>query len=145
MMSLYNVFDISGSGMSSQSIRMNSISSNIANAESVTSSLGDVYRAKKPIFQTVFLDEMDGNQEFGVSGAGQGVLVTDIVEDQSPLDMRYEPDHPFANEEGYVAYPNVNVIAEMTDMISASRGFQNNVEVLNTTRQMMQKIINMGQ
>jgi len=146
-MSLYNVFNISGSGMSSQSVRMNAISSNIANAESVSSSVGEVYRAKKPVFQTLMMNHLSGSGDglSGVHEAGHGVYVSDIVEEEAPTDLRYEPDHPMANEEGYVAYPNINVIAEMTDMISASRGFQNNVEVLNTTRQMMQKVINMGQ
>lgn len=148
-MSLSSVFHIAGSGMSAQSTRLNTISSNIANAETVSSSLEETYRARKPVFATVFADNLkqSGSSSLfaGDDQAGKGVQVKGIVEDQSELQMRYEPDHPMANEEGYVFYPNVNVVEEMADMISASRAFQTNVEMMNTAKQMMQRVLTLGQ
>lgn len=148
-MSLSSVFHIAGSGMSAQSTRLNTISSNIANAETVSSSLEETYRARKPVFATVFADNLKQNGSSslfaGDDQAGKGVQVKGIVEDQSELQMRYEPDHPMANEEGYVFYPNVNVVEEMADMISASRAFQTNVEMMNTAKQMMQRVLTLGQ
>ena len=148
-MSLSSVFHIAGSGMSAQSTRLNTISSNIANAETVSSSLEETYRVRKPVFATVFADNLKQNGSSslfaGDDQAGKGVQVKGIVEDQSELQMRYEPDHPMANEEGYVFYPNVNVVEEMADMISASRAFQNNVEMMNTAKQMLQRVLTLGQ
>lgn len=146
-MSIDNIFEIAASGMSAQTIRMNTVSSNIANAQSVSSNTDETYRAKKPVFQTLYSDQF--KQSIGplsnLAGAQNGVRVTDIVESQDPLDMRFEPNHPMANEEGYVAYPNVNVIEEMADMISASRSFQNNVDVLETAKSLMSRLITLGQ
>lgn len=148
-MSLSSVFHIAGSGMSAQSTRLNTISSNIANAETVSSSIEETYRARKPVFATVFAENLkpNGNPSLFAEQeqAGKGVQVKGIVEDQSELQMRYEPDHPMANEQGYVFYPNVNVVEEMADMISASRAFQTNVEMMNTAKQMMQRVLTLGQ
>lgn len=149
-MSLSSVFHIAGSGMSAQSTRLNTISSNIANAETVSSSVEETYRARHPVFATVFAESLrgDGSQPSLFAGndqAGKGVQVKGIVEDASELQMRYEPDHPAANEQGYVFYPNVNVVEEMADMISASRAFQTNVEMMNTAKQMMQRVLTLGQ
>lgn len=149
-MSLSSVFHIAGSGMSAQSTRLNTISSNIANAETVSSSVEETYRARHPVFATVFAENLKNN---GASPslfaeqdqAGKGVQVKGIVEDQSELQMRYDPDHPAANEQGYVFYPNVNVVEEMADMMSASRAFQTNVEMMNTAKQMMQRVLTLGQ
>lgn len=145
-MSLNNVINISGSGMNAQSIRLNTTASNLANAQTVSSSVEDTYRARKPIFQVW----QSPHQERELVPAnrndvGRGVHVQGIVEKQDPLDIRYEPSHPFADEEGYVYYPNVNVVEEMADMISASRSFTVNVEVFNTAKTMMQKTLTMGQ
>lgn len=149
-MSLSSVFHIAGSGMSAQSTRLNTVSSNIANAETVSSSIEETYRARKPVFATVFAENLKhggaGPSLFaGQDQSGKGVQVMGIVEDQSELQMRYEPDHPAANQQGYVFYPNVNVVEEMADMMSASRAFQTNVEMMNTAKQMMQRVLTLGQ
>jgi flagellar basal-body rod protein FlgC len=147
-MSLASVFNIAGTGMSAQSTRLNTISSNIANAESVSSSVDQTYRARHPVFATMFQQSMgDGSGSLFAEQdqAGSGVQVLGIVEDQSNLVPRYEPNHPAADEGGYVYYPNVNVVEEMADMISASRAFQTNVEMMNTAKQMLQRVLTLGQ
>lgn len=147
-MSLSQIFDIAGSGMAAQSIRLNTTASNIANAETASSSTGDVYKARKPVFAAVQLDVLqaamrgDFMQETPQS---KGVTVRGIVESEAPLEMRYQPDHPQANEQGYVYYPNVNVVEEMADMMSASRGFQTNVEIMDAAKTMMQRLLTLGQ
>ena len=135
--------------MSAQSTRLNTISS-IANAETVSSSIDQTYRARHPVFATVFQENLNGAQGQASlfadqDQAGQGVQVMGIIEDQSELQPRYEPNHPSANADGYVFYPNVNVVEEMADMISASRAFQTNVEMMNTAKQMMQRVLSLGQ
>lgn len=146
-MSIDNIFDIAASGMSAQTIRLNTVSSNIANAQSVSSNTDETYRAKMPVFQTMYGRAVD--QAFGptseTTGAQHGVKVVDIIESQDPLQMRYEPNHPMADEKGFVAYPNVNVIEEMANMISASRSFQSNVDVLETAKTLMSRVIALGQ
>ena len=149
-MSLSSVFNIAGSGMSAQTTRLNTVASNIANAETVSSSIDQTYRARHPVFATLFQGAQSGNG-MGDSlfqnqdAAGQGVHVLGVVEDQSNLDARYEPNHPSADAKGYVYYPNVNVVEEMADMISASRSFQTNAEMMNTAKTMMQKVLTLGQ
>nr|WP_077531155.1 flagellar basal body rod protein FlgC [Halomonas utahensis] len=150
-MSLNQVFDIAGSAMSAQSIRLNTTSSNLANAETASSSTDEVYRARKPIFSAIQADMM--GQGGGVQDAGfsrnelesAGVKVDAIVESDVELEQRYQPDHPKADDNGYVYYPNVNVVEEMADMMSASRSFQTNVEVMNTAKSMMQRVMTLGQ
>ncbi|TDV68018.1 flagellar basal body rod protein FlgC [Pseudomonas sp. LP_7_YM] len=147
-MSLSSVFNIAGSGMSAQNTRLNTVASNIANAETVSSSLDKTYRARHPVFATVFEGQESGGSTslFEDQGqAGTGVQVSGIVEDSSNLEARYEPNHPSADKNGYVYYPNVNVVNEMADMISASRSFQTNAEVMNTAKTMMQKVLTLGQ
>lgn len=145
-MSLGNIFDISGSGMNAQSIRLNTTASNLANAQSVSSSADQTYRARKPVFQDIQASLLSGqlNAGQGDSYSGRGVTVAGIVEKDAPLDVRYEPTHPFADENGYVYYPNVNVVEEMADMMSASRSFSVNVEVFNTAKTLMQKTLTLG-
>jgi flagellar basal-body rod protein FlgC len=140
-MSLSSVFNIAGSGMSAQSTRLNTISSNIANAETVSSSVDQTYRARHPVFAGAPNESLFADRD----QAGAGVQVLGVVEDQSELQARYEPNHPAANEEGYVYYPNVNVVEEMADMISASRSFQTNAELMNTAKTMLQKVLTLGQ
>lgn len=145
-MSLGNIFDISGSGMNAQSIRLNTTASNLANAQSVSSSIDETYRARKPVFQHIqnhYLDRglVPVDLDYDV---GNGVEVAAIVEKDAPLDIRYEPTHPMADEDGYVYYPNVNVVEEMADMMSASRSFSVNVEVFNTAKTLMQKTLTLG-
>ena len=145
-MSLNNIFDVAGSGMNAQSVRLNTTASNIANADTASSSTEDVYRARHPVFKASF-NEMLGHAKGGMNPQDEtaGVAVLGIVESDAPLQPRYEPDHPMANEDGYVYYPNVNVVEEMTNMISASRSFQMNVDVLNSAKQMMQRVLSIGQ
>lgn len=155
-MSLNRIFDIAGTGMNAQSIRLNTTASNLANAQSVSSSIEETYRARKPVFAPILeryrqgITDPQGFQNPVTSFqardvAGQGVNVLGIVESNQELQMRYEPHHPMANEDGYVFYPNVNVVEEMTDMMAASRAFQTHVEVMNTTKQMMQRVLTLGQ
>ncbi|NIB43259.1 flagellar basal body rod protein FlgC [Pseudomaricurvus alkylphenolicus] len=144
-MALGNVFDIAGSGMNAQSVRLNTTASNLANAQTASSSIDQVYRGRHPVFAAVVNDAMNMNQDAATAGANTGVQVMGIVESDAPLQPRYEPHHPQANEEGYVYYPNVNVVEEMTNMISASRSFQANVEVMNSAKQMVQRVLTLGQ
>jgi flagellar basal-body rod protein FlgC len=146
-MSLTNIFNIAGSGMNAQSARLNTTASNIANAETASSSAGQTYRGRHPVFAAVHHDAMGGTSSFNSASADRGasVRVDGIVESDAPLQRRYEPHHPQADEEGYVFYPNVNVVEEMTNMISASRSFQINVEVMNSAKQMVQRVLTLGQ
>jgi flagellar basal-body rod protein FlgC len=146
-MSLASVFNIAGTGMSAQSTRLNTISSNIANAETVSSSVDKTYRARHPVFATMFENAQQGSDSLFADQdqSGAGVQVLGVIEDQSSLTPRYEPNHPAADANGYVYYPNVNVVEEMADMISASRAFQTNVEMMNTAKQMMQRVLTLGQ
>lgn len=134
-MSLFNIFNVAGSGMSAQSQRLNVVASNLANADSTTSADGQPYRAKQVVFSAMPVD---------ISGA-QGVKVTEVVEDNSPMRMIYDPKHPMADEKGYVSMPNVNVVDEMVNMISASRAYQNNVDVMNTSKTLLLKTLTIGQ
>lgn len=148
-MSLGNIFDIAGSGMTAQSLRLNTTASNIANAETASSSTDETYRARKPVFAAIQQDMMN-RDGFGSgwgpgSAASAGVQVEGVVESDAQLQMRYEPNHPAANEDGYVYYPNVNVVEEMADMMSSSRSFEMNVDVMNTAKSMMQRILTLGQ
>lgn len=137
-MSLFKVFDIAGSAMSAQSVRLNTTASNLANAETVGSSEETTYRARHPVFAAM-LKAVHGESEAG------GVRVVGVVEDQEQLQQRYAPDNPLADADGYVYLPNVNPVDEMVNMISASRSYQNNVEVLNTSKQMLLATLRLGQ
>lgn len=144
-MSLSNVFGIAGSAMNAQTIRLNTTASNMANADSVSSSLDETYRARKPVFAVQQADPLaQPDNEAGIA-AGQGVQVLGIVESDAELRQEYNPAHPMADEEGFVYFPNVNVVEEMADMISASRSFQINTEIMNTAKQMLQQTIRLGQ
>ena len=133
-MSLFNIFNIAGSAMTAQSQRLNTVASNLANVDSATGPDGKAYRAKQVIFQTV---------PVGAQG-GTGVKVAAVVEDASPMKMHYDPKHPLANAQGYVEMPNVNPVEEMVNMISASRSYQNNVEVMNTSKTLLAKTLGIG-
>ncbi|MGH1431822.1 MAG: flagellar basal body rod protein FlgC [Neptuniibacter sp.] len=144
-MSLSNVFNIAGSAMNAQTIRLNTTASNLANAESVSSSVDETYRSRKPVFAVQQVDPLvEPENEFG-QAAGQGVQVLGIVESDAELRQEYNPAHPMADEQGYIYYPNVNVVEEMADMISASRSFQINTEIMNTAKQMLQQTLRLGQ
>ena len=137
-MSLFNVFAIASTALDAQSKRLNVVASNLANAESTTSSTGQPYRARQVVFQAV---PMGGNQ----LKYGAGVQVSEVIEDPSPPRKVYDPKHPAADKEGYVTYPNVNAVEEMVNMISASRSYQNNVDVMNTSKSMLIKLLTLGQ
>lgn len=141
-MSLFNIFDIAGSGMSAQALRLNTVSSNLANASSVSGNPNDVYRAREPVFSAVLEGASNGAPG---DPADVGVKVMGVVEKQTPPIKRYEPSNPLANKDGYVYQSNVNSIEEMANMISASRTFQNNVQVLKTTKQLLQDTLKLGQ
>ncbi|SHF11587.1 flagellar basal-body rod protein FlgC [Modicisalibacter ilicicola DSM 19980] len=134
-MSMFSVFDISGSAMSAQAQRMNVTASNLANADSVAGPNGQAYRAKQVMFET---QSQVGN------GVG-GVRVTEVVEDPTPMRLEYRPEHPLADEEGYVSLPNVEPVNEMVNMIAASRSYQANVEVMNTSKTLMLKTLTLGE
>ncbi len=138
-MSLFSIFDISSSGMTAQTIRMNTIASNMANANSQNGDKNKVYRAKLPVFQSVF-NEMNPDDRASV-----GVRVTQIVNSQEEFKKVFDPGNPLASKEGFVYKTNVNGVEEMTNMISASRTFQNNIEVMNAAKQMLTSLLRMGQ
>ncbi|EKE82060.1 flagellar basal body rod protein FlgC [Idiomarina xiamenensis] len=145
-MSLFKIFDVSGSAMSAQSVRLNTTASNLANANSVSSSVDETYRARHPVFATA-LEQANAKYNGSQSQLGQsaGVRVMGVVEDQKPLQVEYAPNHPMADAEGYIYRPNVNVMEEMADMISASRSYQSNVQVADTAKSMVMRLIRMGQ
>lgn len=135
-MGLFSVFDIAGSAMSAQTVRLNTTASNLANADSVSGTEEGVYRARRPVFES-FQDTLNDSVS--------KVRVAGIVEDTKPVQQQYQPGHPLANEEGYIFLPSINTVEEMADMISASRTYQNNVEVVNTSKQMLMNVLRLGQ
>ena len=140
-MSLFNVFNVAGSALNAETIRLNTSASNLANAESVNGDATKTYRARHPVFQSM----MDTSDPFGeTQGASAGVRVLGVVESTAPPLQRYAPDNPLANKDGYVFTSNVNAIEEMTNMISANRTFATNVEAINTARDLLLKTISMG-
>ncbi len=134
-MSLFNVFKIASSSMSAQSQRLNVVASNLSNADSTTSSSGEPYRARQVVFSAVETENSNA----------KGVRVAGVVNDASPMRLVYEPSHPMANDEGYVEMPNVNVVDEMVNMMSASRSYQNSVDMMNTTKSLLEKTLTIGQ
>lgn len=133
-MSLFNIFNVSGSAMSAQAQRLNTVASNLANADTATSATGQAYRAKQVVFEAV-----------PTEGGGTGVKVQQVIEDPSPLKQVYDPKHPMADDKGYVAMPNVNVVDEMVNMLSASRSYQTNVETMNAAKALLTKTLTLGQ
>ena len=134
-MSLFDVFNVAGSAMSAQSQRLNVVASNLANADSVTSSNGQPYRAKQVVFSAMPVSD----------DSATGVQVQQVVEDTTAPKLMYNPQHPLADEKGYVAMPNVNVVDEMVNMISASRSYQTNVDTMNAAKTMLMKALTIGQ
>lgn len=137
-MSLFRSFDVAASAMSAQSIRLNTVSSNLANAESASTRPEDAYKARHPVFQTMVMGFYDDR-------TSAGVQVSRIVEDQDAPRQMYEPGHPLADEQGYIYMPNINAVEEMANMISASRSYQSSVEVFNTSKQMLMRTLSLGQ
>lgn len=137
-MSLFNIFDVAGSGMSAQSVRLNVVASNLANADNLSGSEAQAYRAKQPVFEMVYATVR--GDENGVNR----VRVAAIKESEAPIQSRYMPGNPLADDKGYVYGSNVNAVEEMVNMISASRSYQNNVEVMNTSKQMLLRTLTLG-
>jgi len=134
-MSLFNIFNVAAAGMSAQAQRLNVVASNLANADSVTSSKSQPYRARQVIFMAIPVAGLEAS----------GVQVQQVVEDQSPPRIVHNPNHPFADEKGNVAMPNVNVVEEMVNMISASRSYQSSIETMNAAKTMLLKTLTIGQ
>lgn len=130
---MFNIFNIAGTALTAQSARLNAVASNLANADSVAGADGQPYRAKQVVFQAMPL------------GNGMGVRVTQVVESNAPLRMNFDPKNPAANADGYVAMPNVNPVEEMVNMISASRAYQTDAEVMSTAKSLMLKTLAIGQ
>ncbi|MCK4841282.1 MAG: flagellar basal body rod protein FlgC [Methylococcales bacterium] len=133
------IFDVAGSGMNAQSLRLNLVASNISNANSISSSIDEVYKSRQPVFAAELKGAMDKSQ------TGVKVNVLGVVESQAPAVMEYAPHHPMADDQGYIYKPNVNTVEEMANMMSASRSYQNNIEVLNTAKDLMLQTLRMGQ
>lgn len=142
-MSSFKIFDIAGSGMSAESVRLNTVASNLANADSVSGDPTKVYQAKHPIFQAV--QPLAALPSQSAAQASASVKVLGVSQSTAAPEARYDPGNPLANTDGYVYAPNVNAVEEMTDMISASRSYQNNVEVMNSARNMMLDALKLGQ
>ncbi len=144
-MGLYNIFDIAGSGMGAQAVRLNTVASNLANADVVAGSPADAYRERQPVFATV-LDAAASAPGLRANGTdGAPVRVVGIRESQAPPRRSYEPNNPLADGDGYVYRSNVNPIEQMANMISASRSYQSNVELMNTSRQLLERTLRLGQ
>lgn len=136
-MSSFRLFEIAGSGMSAESSRLNAVASNLANANTVAGRPEDVYRARAVVFEEVRSQLSQGD--------GSAVRVSEVVQSEQPPLTRYEPGNPLANEDGYVFVPNISPVEQMVDMIAASRAYKNNVEVMNTTRDLMLATLRLGQ
>ena len=138
-MSMLNVYNIAGSALSAQSMRLNAVASNLANADSVAGPDGQPYRAKQVVFAAT---SVEGGAK--LEGAAMGVRVTGVVEDLAPPRIVFDPKNPAANEQGFVTMPNVNVVEEMVDMMTAARSFEANTQAFQTLRDMIQQAINLG-
>jgi flagellar basal-body rod protein FlgC len=134
-MSMFQIFDVSGSAVSAQSQRLNTVASNLANADTVAGPDGQAYKARQVVFQTLLMGD----------AASAGVTVSTVREDTTEGRRVHDPKHPAADGEGYVTYSNVNAVEEMVNMISASRSYQNNVDVMNTAKTLLQKTLRLGE
>ena len=135
-MSIFSVFDIASSAITAQSQRLNVVASNLANADSAVSADGTPYKAKQVVFTATQLSK---------GAEGMGVRVTSVIDDPSPARLVYDPKHPLADANGYVTRPNVNVVEEMTNMISASHAYQTNLDMMNTAKNLLIKTLALGQ
>ena len=141
-MSMLNIFNVSGSAASAQSQRLNVVASNLANADTVAGPDGRAYKARQVTFQTQLMGQVAHAATADATSAG--VTVSAITEDQTPGRRVHDPKHPQADGDGYVTYSNVNAVEEMVNMISASRSYQNNVEVMNTAKSLLLKTLQLG-
>lgn len=138
-MSLFSAIGVSATALEAQSVRLNTISSNLANANTVSSDPDTAYRAEYVVFQTMYRDAMGAENP-----AGAGVEVTDVVLSKLPPRQEYAPGHPMANEDGFIYRSTVNSVEEMANMIEASRAYQSNVEAMNTTKQLILRTLTLG-
>lgn len=136
---LYNIFNIAGSALSSNSVLLNTTASNMANANSVSSNTDQTYQAKHPVFETLFQNSRAGSAEL------PGVQVKEIISSQAEPIRKHSPEHPMADEDGYIYMANINVVEEMANMIAASRAYQTNLQVANTAKQLLQRTLTLGQ
>ena len=139
-MSMFQIFDVSGSAVSAQSQRLNTVASNLANADTVAGPDGQAYKARQVVFQTTLMGAVDGG-----AAPGAGVRVSNVIEDNTPGRRVHDPKHPQADADVYVTYSNVNTVEEMVNMISASRSYQNNIEVMSTAKSLLLKTLQLGQ
>jgi flagellar basal-body rod protein FlgC len=138
-MSMMNIFNVSGSAVSAQSQRLNIVASNLANVDTVAGPDGKAYKARQVTFQTTLVGARPDDP------TAAGVTVSTITEDQTPGRRVHDPKHPQADADGYITYSNVNPVEEMVNMISASRSYQNNIEVMNTAKSLLLKTLQLGQ
>ena len=139
-MSLFNIFDIAGSGLSAQNTRLNTVASNLANAESIASTPEGAYKSRQPVFATTYQNQLSDLN----ASASAGIRTLGVVESQAENVAQYQPGNPLANEEGYIYLSNVNVIEEMTNMMSAKSSYQSNIEVLNTSKELLLQTLRLG-
>ncbi|AUW05571.1 flagellar basal body rod protein FlgC [Vibrio campbellii] len=142
-MSFTDIYSITGSAMTAQTVRLNTVASNLANADAVSVNPDDAYKALKPVFATVY-QKTQMATENGVYPNAE-VRIVDVVQNAGQAEKRFEPNNPLANDEGYVYYPDIDVVSEMADMMSATRSFETNVEVLTNVKSMQQGLLRLGQ
>jgi flagellar basal-body rod protein FlgC len=138
IMGLFSIFDVAGSAMSAQTVRLNTVASNMANADVVSGTEAGAYHARQPVFSAVM-------KALGSNPASVPVEINGIVESDAPINKQYSPEHPDADKDGYIFMSNVNMIEEMANMISASRSYQSNVEAANTSKQLLLETLRLGQ
>ena len=141
-MAFNDIYNIAGTAMNAQTVRLNTIASNLANADAASSTPNGAYQSLKPVFATIY-----GKNQYDVqknSYPSAEVRVVDVIQVPSSVDKKYEPNNPLSNEDGFVFYPGIDVVSEMTDMMSASRSFETNVEVLNNVKSMQQGLLRLG-
>lgn len=139
-MSLFNIFDIAGSGLSAQNTRLNTVASNLANAEAIASTPEGAYKSKQPVFAATYQNQLNNIN----NSASASIRTVGIVESQAENVAQYQPGNPMANKDGYIYLSNVNVIEEMTNMMSASSSYQSNIEVLNTSKELLLQTLRLG-
>ena len=142
-MSFTDIYSIAGSAMNAQTVRLNTVASNLANADAVSANPDDAYKALKPVFATVYSKtQLSASKE---SYPNAEVRIVDVVQSAGQAEKRFEPSNPLANDEGYVYYPDIDVVSEKADMMSATRSFETNVEVLSNVKSMQQGLLRLGQ
>ncbi|CAM3112559.1 MULTISPECIES: flagellar basal body rod protein FlgC [Vibrio] len=142
-MSFTDIYSIAGSAMNAQTVRLNTVASNLANADAVSANPNDAYKALKPVFATVYNKTQLTASHNDYPSAE--VRIVDVVQAQGQAEKRFEPNSPLADIDGYVYYPDIDVVAEMADMMSATRSFETNVEVLTNVKSMQQGLLKLGQ